>query len=512
MPAVRVLLVNPPYQTFTSNLGVGHQVPLGLLMVGGPLLDAGHAVRLLDAECLHLSPRRVAQEAARWGAEVVMTGHAGSTPAHADCMATLAAVKEALPATVTVYGGVFPSYHGEQVLAAAPVVDVVVRGEGEGAALALVEALAASRAASAPVTLATALGGVAGLTLRAGDNALATAERPPERDLDRFRVGWELVESWDRYRCFGLGRAAIVQFSRGCPYRCTYCGQHGFWVKWRHRDPERLAAEIEWLHRRHGVHFVTLADENPTTLQKPWAAFLEALAARRLPVRMFATIRATEIVRDAELLPLYRQAGLLYVLMGVDSTDEEVLAAVDKRSTPRHDLLACRLLREHGIHSVLGHVVGFREESWRSLWRALARLNRYGGDYLNAMYATPHDWTPFGEAAMAAMGVSEADQRRWDYRHPVLAQRGLAPWQLGLGVKLMELLFHLQPRRLARTLLAGDRFQRSQARWTLRHTGAVWAAETAEMIWDALRGRLRRRVATPPLARSRAALAAAAEG
>jgi anaerobic magnesium-protoporphyrin IX monomethyl ester cyclase len=46
---VRILLINPPYQTLTSTWGVGHQVPLGLPAVGGPLLDAGHAVSLLDA-------------------------------------------------------------------------------------------------------------------------------------------------------------------------------------------------------------------------------------------------------------------------------------------------------------------------------------------------------------------------------------------------------------------------------------------------------------------------------
>jgi hypothetical protein len=28
---MKVLLINPPYQTITSNFGVGHQVPLGLL-------------------------------------------------------------------------------------------------------------------------------------------------------------------------------------------------------------------------------------------------------------------------------------------------------------------------------------------------------------------------------------------------------------------------------------------------------------------------------------------------
>src|SRR5918994_763436 len=51
---MHTLLINPPYQTLTSNRGVGHQVPLGLLAVGGPLRDAGHDVRLLDAECRRL--------------------------------------------------------------------------------------------------------------------------------------------------------------------------------------------------------------------------------------------------------------------------------------------------------------------------------------------------------------------------------------------------------------------------------------------------------------------------
>ena len=55
---MRAMLINPPYQTITSNFGVGHQVPLGLLMVGGALLDAGHDVRLLDAEATGLSSER----------------------------------------------------------------------------------------------------------------------------------------------------------------------------------------------------------------------------------------------------------------------------------------------------------------------------------------------------------------------------------------------------------------------------------------------------------------------
>ena len=44
-----------------------------------------------------------------------------------------------------------------------------------------------------------------------------------------------------------------MQFSRGCPHLCNYCGQRGFWTRWRHRDPVRFAGELARLHREHGV-------------------------------------------------------------------------------------------------------------------------------------------------------------------------------------------------------------------------------------------------------------------
>ena len=139
---MRVLLINPPYQTITSNFGVGHQVPLGLLMVGGPLLDAGHEVGLLDAECRRLGPEAIVDEVRRWRPDVVMTGHAGSTPAHPTCIRMLEAIKASNPGVVTVYGGVYPTYHAGRILAEEHGGrSYIVRGEGEATTLELVGAL-----------------------------------------------------------------------------------------------------------------------------------------------------------------------------------------------------------------------------------------------------------------------------------------------------------------------------------------------------------------------------------
>ena len=113
---MRVLLINPPYLTLTSTLGVGHQVPLGILMVGGSLIDACHEVKLLDAERRHLSIRRIISEVRKFEPDIVMTGHAGSTTAHPICMKMLQAIRDACPEIITVYGGVYPTYHAEDIL------------------------------------------------------------------------------------------------------------------------------------------------------------------------------------------------------------------------------------------------------------------------------------------------------------------------------------------------------------------------------------------------------------
>ncbi|EHP92862.1 Radical SAM domain protein [Methylorubrum extorquens DSM 13060] len=89
------------------------------------------------------------------------------------------------------------------------------------------------------------------------------------RDLDAYRIGWELIDH-ARYSYWGGLRAVVVQFSRGCPHPCTYCGQRGFWTRWRHRDPVRFAAELARLHREHGVRVINFADENPTVSKKVW--------------------------------------------------------------------------------------------------------------------------------------------------------------------------------------------------------------------------------------------------
>jgi anaerobic magnesium-protoporphyrin IX monomethyl ester cyclase len=108
------------------------------------------------------------------------------------------------------------------------------------------------------------------------------------------------------------------------------------------------------------------------------------------------------------------------------------------------------------------------------------------------MYVTPHAWTEFGRQE-ADREVVEPDQQKWDYRHPVLAQEQLRPWQLFVGVKWLELCFHLRPRRLWAVLRERDRFRRWQLLWVFLHIGLVWVGEVLEFLAGLFRGPRRRR-------------------
>jgi anaerobic magnesium-protoporphyrin IX monomethyl ester cyclase len=469
MSPLRVALVNAPLRSLVCDLGVGHQMPLGMLMIGGPLLQDGHSVELIDAAREHLAPREIAARLRVSRPDVVLTGHVGSTSAHPAAIRTLRTIKRALPIVTTVYGGVHPTYHYREILDRHPEVDVVVRGEGEETTRDLIDALATGRDLASVPSIAWR---------RSGEVVLNTA-RKPMQDLDALPIGWDLVRDWDAYQAFGLGRAAVVQFSRGCPFTCTFCGQWMFWKRWRHRAVELFLDELEFLHLDRGVRFFWLADENPTTIKEVWREVLQGIVDRGLDIGMCASIRTQDIVRDADILPLYSRAGFAYVLMGVETVTDARMAAIRKGSTVDDAFTAIRLLRDNGILSIVDHIFGLEEETPRTLTRAYRGLEAYDGDFVNALFLTPHSWTPLGRD-LSAKPVVERDLAKWDYRHQVLAVPGMSVAALFTGVKLIEAAYHLSPRRVIRLLREPDPRIRQLLRYSFLHTTLVFGAELVE--------------------------------
>ena len=449
---MRITLLHPPHTSIGSRVPRENLPPFGLLCIGGPLIDAGHDVTLINADLGPMRPDVIVTRVVKSAPDAVLIGHSGSTSAHPTVLILARMIKARLPDVTMIYGGVWPTYHWRDVLLESPHIDFIVRGEGEATAPALIAALAAGNP-----------GAVRGIAYRRAGQPHATGPAPMITDLDSCRIGWELID-FAQHGYWGGKRSVIMQFSRGCPHLCTYCGQRGFWTRWRHRDPVKFAKEIAWLHREHGVELINLADENPTTSPKAWRAFLEALIAEDVPVLIVGSTRADDIVRDAAILPLYKKAGVIRFLMGLEGTDEATLQAVKKGGTRAKDRQAIDLLRANGMIGLCTFAVGFEEETDRDYWRILRHLLSYDPDQVMSVYATPHRWTPFFETVKNRR-IIEEDQRNWDYKHQVMEVPAVPAWRVFLWVKLIELCLQARPKALYRAYLHPDPEIRHAMRW-----------------------------------------------
>ena len=123
---MRILIINPPHTAIGSRVPDEHLPPLGLLAIGGPLIDDEHEVQLLDAEFGPMNAEAILERVLSFRPQAVLLGHSGSTGAQPTIAKLTRIIRDHLPDAAIIIGGVFPSYHWEQVLT-----DLVQRGWAE---------------------------------------------------------------------------------------------------------------------------------------------------------------------------------------------------------------------------------------------------------------------------------------------------------------------------------------------------------------------------------------------
>jgi len=391
---LRLLIINPPHPAIGSRIPDDHLPPLGLLAIGGPLIDDGHDVALLDCEFGPMPMGQIIDRITAHDPDAILLGHSGSTSAHPIASEIARRAKSRVPKLKVIYGGLFPTYHWKDILTEQPEFDYCVRGEGEETCRQLLRAIAEN----------TPLRRVNGIAYREGVRVKSTPPQSMMKNWEDYRIGWDLID-FRNYSYWGRKRAVVVQFSRGC--------------------------------------------------QKMWKRFLEALIAENVDVTLVGSTRADDIVRDKDHLHLYKAAGVERFLFGMENYDEAVLKKIKKGGSTSKDRQAIQLMRQHKMLSMATWVVGFEEERDIDYWRTLKQLISYDPDQIQSVYVTPHRWTPFFREAETRY-VIQSDQTKWDYKHQVLATRHIPPWRVFIWVKAIEFIVQSRPKAIWRLLTYPD--------------------------------------------------------
>jgi len=147
-----------------------------------------------------------------------------------------------------------------------------------------------------------------------------------------FRASWRPID--------------CIISSRGCPFKCKFCG---LWKinqgKYRYRNPNLIADELETINDI----YVSFIDDN--TLDNTTYSFqlAEIINQRQISKKFELYGRADTIVRHPELVENWRNAGMELLLVGIESCDSNALKEMNKHTTLDMNKKAIEICRANGV-------------------------------------------------------------------------------------------------------------------------------------------------------------------
>ncbi|MFP4495527.1 MAG: magnesium-protoporphyrin IX monomethyl ester anaerobic oxidative cyclase [Halochromatium sp.] len=407
---MRILFVHPNYSAGAADIA-GNWSPAWVAYLAGYLKQGGYTdYQFVDALVDNLDEEQLRVAIRESNADIVAT--TAMTPMIYTAQRLLQIAKEECPNAITVLGGIHPTFMYQQVFGEAPWIDAIVRGEGEAVTLNLVRAIDEGRWPAERERIK----GIA--YLDENDKVVATPVEPSIKDVDSIWPDWGILE-WKKYIYIPLGvPVATPNMARGCPFTCSFCSQWKFWRDYRVRDPKRMVDEIEELVKVHGVGFFILADEEPQINRNKFIEFCQELIDRDLGIHWGINTRVTDVMRDEELLPFYRKAGLVHVSLGTEAAAQLNLDRFVKETTIEQNKRAVRLLQENGIVTEAQFIVGLENETRETLEETYQMVMDWGADMANWSMYTP--W-PFSDM-FAEMGdkVEVFDYSKYNFVQPIM--------------------------------------------------------------------------------------------
>jgi ribosomal peptide maturation radical SAM protein 1 len=274
--------------------------------------------------CRGLAPKFIATCADAIAGQYDIVGFSTSFQQNIASLALARALKIRSPDLRVIFGGAnCEGEMGVEIHRRFGFVDVVVDGEADHIAVALVKALREGRD---PDTLS-------GVTYRlGGESVTAPGQRQPVEDMDALPI----PDHDDFIRDFKSSSAAaeispqlVMETSRGCwwgqKHHCTFCGLNGHHMSYRSKSPERALAEVVELIERYGIF--TIFNTDNIIDMRYFSELLPKLRARGLRLQLFYETKSN--LKKHQLRALH-ELGTRWFQPGIESLNSHVLKLMNK--------------------------------------------------------------------------------------------------------------------------------------------------------------------------------------
>jgi len=375
--------------------------PLGLELVAQAARSSGHAVRLLDLQVF--THRDYFLVLDQWKPDAV--GFSLNYLANIPEVVDLAQVtRRRLPRCFIFAGGHSASFTAKEILAhTADALNCVVRGEGEGITPQLLAAAADDR---------DSIHRLPGIVSQRG-------EGPPPRlleTLDALHPARDLLAKRRKYFIGVLDPAASIEFTRGCPWDCSFCSAWTFYGRsYRKLSPQSAAEDLASI-REPGVFIV---DDVAFIQPEHGFAIGNEIERRNIKKRYYLETRGDVLLRNKEVFRYWQRLGLEYMFLGLEAIDDEGLKLHRKRTTLSKNFEALECARQLGI-TVAVNIIA--DPDWDE--RRFAAVREWALSVPEIVHLTVNTPYPGTETWLTeSRKFTTRDYRLFDVQHAVLPTR-----------------------------------------------------------------------------------------
>jgi len=329
--------------------------PLGVLYCAGVLIKGGVEVSVLDQAARGFSSRQALIWAKKENPDIL--GFSVLITSYNETLNLARQAKEENPNLTIALGNYHATFNAERILKKYPFVDVIVRGEGEHSVLELANSIKKKRN----------LKEIAGLTFRNNGHVVSTPDAPLIGNIDALPIpDRDLVSSEYTSEIFGIKvatrRFTSIISSRGCPFRCSFCGCRKFARGvWRPRSVESIMKEFLLLHSK-GFRQFLFVDDNFTLNLRRVEKLCRQIRKEKLGIEWFCDSRVDNCNYDTFRDMVKAGCRLLY--FGVESANQRILNYYNKGTTPDQTRRAVKSARKADMDIIVGSfIVGAPDET-----------------------------------------------------------------------------------------------------------------------------------------------------
>lgn len=364
---MKVALVNPPYG-YNENQKIE---PIGL----------GYLMAMLDREGIKVDgydlgqSTKSAAEIADFGQlqDYDVVGFSTYNDNVRYAVEIAEEVKKRNPNVKIIFGGPHATATHSSIFKRHPVLDIVVRKEGEYSLLEIVRHLESGEP----------FHDIKGISFRLEDgSAWHNEDREQIGDLDALPFPVYRFKSDDEYEILSFrGKPALmISSSRSCPFDCSFCGVIFIGRKWRMRSAESVLEELKYMEEQNGISYSHIYFTDANFFVRPDRALeiAETLHAYNPQLTFSFSSRANQIVKAREYIPKLKALGCEYVEIGIESNSEDVLKRMSKRTKPSDNVQAIEILRESDIELILDFIMFDPEATLVDLRKNLDFMRQMG--------------------------------------------------------------------------------------------------------------------------------------